>query len=143
MNIKNKGFQYNDYTNKFKSFEEFENFKDFIQENNKDYKDMIYYFDLNSSIPEIKKYYQNKFKIFTTNNHYLIIYLAKFNIIEKDTKMTTEILNSLVKMPTNDNIKCSWNDKHGKTKYTREIKRPFKLTKKYENGFYTLTKNYI
>ncbi len=55
--------------------------------------------------------------------------------------MTPDILNSLVKIPTNDNIKCSWNDKHGKTKYTREIKRSLKLTKKYENGLYILTTN--
>lgn len=139
--LKNKGFKYNDYTNEFKTFEEYENFKNFIQENYKDYNDMIYYFDLNSSIPEIKTYYKDKFNIFNTNNHYLIIYLAKFNIIEKGTKMTPDILNSLVTIPTNDNIKCSWNDKHGKTKYTREITKPFKLTKKYENGLYTLTKN--
>ena len=139
--LKNKGFKYNDYTNEFKSFEEYENFKDFITENSKDYKDMIYYFDLNSSIPEIKKYYENKFNIFTTNNHYLIIYLAKFNIIEKGTKMTPDILNSLVKMPTNDNIKCSWNDNNGKTKYTREIKRPLKQRIKKENGFNIITMN--
>ena len=138
--LKNKGFKYNDYTNEFKSIKEFEYFKNFIQENYKDYNDMIYYFDLNSSIPEIKKYYENKFNIFNTNNHYLIIYLVKFNIIEKGTKLTTDILDSLIKMPTNDNIKCSWNDRNGKTKFTREIKKPFKLIKKYENGIYTLQK---
>ena len=139
--FKNKGFKFNDYTNKFKSFEEFSNFKEFIQENYKDYNDMIYHFDLNSSIPEIKKYYKDKFNILSINNHYLIIYLVKFNIIEKGTKMTPEILNNLVEMPSNDNIKCSWTDKNGKINKTKEIKKSLKPIIKKENGLYKLTMN--
>jgi hypothetical protein len=121
-----KSFKFDDYTNKFKSFEEFSNFKQFIQENYKDYNDMIYHFDFNSSIPEIKQYYKDKIYILSMNNHYLILYLVKFNIIEKGAKLTPEILNNLVEMPSNDNIKGSWTDKNGKINKTKEIKRSLK-----------------
>lgn len=136
--LKNKGFIYKDYTNKFKSFDEFEKFKNLIQDIK---KDNIYYFDLNNSLSDIKKYYEDRFDIKNTSNHYLILYQQKFNVIEKETILTPDILDNLVKIPNNDNIKCFYNDDKGNTKFIKEYQRPFKPKIKKVNGIYILTTN--
>jgi hypothetical protein len=136
--LENKGFIYNDFTNKFKSLDEFDKFKNLIQ---KIKTNDIYYFDLCNSIPDIKNYYEDKFNIKNTSKHYLILYQIKFNVIEKGSILTPEILDNLVKIPNNDNIKCSYNDNKGNTKFIREYQRPFKPKIKKVNGMYILTVN--
>ena len=99
--LENRGFIFKDFTNKFKSFEEFEKFKDIIQNEE---KNNIYYFDLNKSIKDIKKYYQDK--IFSSinsglitdifYNRYLILFKSKYSIIENEAILTKDNLNSLV-----------------------------------------------
>ena len=104
--------------------------------------DRIYYFDLNYSIPEIKKYYEDKFNNNYTDNHYLILYQMKFNIIEKETKLTPDILDNLVKIPTDNNIKCYYNDNtNGETLFTSKYKKPLKTRIDKNNGMYILTTN--
>lgn len=133
-----KGFNCYDYTDKFKTKKEFEDFKDCIGENYKDFSDMLYYFDLQKCIPEIGKYYNDKFDI-DTSNHYLVLLSMKFNIIEKDTIMTPESFDNLIKMPSKDKLTAYYNDKTGKIKYRREYNKPRKLKKHNTNGFHIIS----
>jgi hypothetical protein len=138
--LENKCFTHNDFTNKFKSFDEFDKFLDQIQ---KIKTNDIYYFDLYYSISDIKNYYEDKFNIKNTSNHYLILYQIKFNVIEKGSILTPKILDNLVEIPNNNNnnIKCYYNDNKGNTKFIRQYQRPLRKQIKKINGMYILTMN--
>ena len=92
--LKEKGFNCNDYTNNFTSKIKFDIFLNFINENYKDYNDMIYVFDLSKSIPDIGNYYKDNFKL-DVSNHYLVVLTNEFWIINKDTLFTNESLDKL------------------------------------------------
>ena len=94
-NLKANGITCCNYTKQFKTIEELNIFRNVLNENYKDFLDMIYYIDLDKCIPEITMFCRDITKADMVNN-LMVISPFTFIFISKD-EITFEKFNDFAK----------------------------------------------